>query len=146
MQQAAGESPQKPHLSEPLPCNLVDKAYVLVPCQGGFASRLEHQNVTITYLLVWRGNNQPVSFFAPPERYYPCGVRPDCTLSKCADLPWIVNRFYIGGLNRDYRANWVIRRALDNINSWTQYLDDHPKLDNHPNDALATHPARGPSP
>jgi hypothetical protein len=89
MQQAAGETRQQWLSPHPLPRNLANKAYPLVPCHGDFVSRLEQQEATITYLLVWLGNGQPVTFYSPPERYFPHGVRHNCTLGKF--LPWIVN-------------------------------------------------------
>ncbi len=63
MNQAAGESPQQQ--PSPPPRDLADEAYALVPHRGVFVSRLEQQEATITYLSVWLGNNQPVSFYAP---------------------------------------------------------------------------------
>jgi hypothetical protein len=73
MKQAAGESPQQWPFSEAPPCDLVDKAYALVPRRGDFASRLVQQEATITYLLVWLGNGQRVSFYASPNACCPHG-------------------------------------------------------------------------
>jgi hypothetical protein len=117
MQQAAGESPQQRLSPRPLPCNLANEAYVLVPCQGDYASRLEQQEATITYLLVWLGDGQPVTFYSPPERYFPHGIRHNCTLDKCTHLLWIVNQFYIRGLDCNYCKNRTIRCALEAINA-----------------------------
>ncbi len=145
MQQAAGESPQQRLSPCPLPCDLADEAYALVPCRGDFASRLEQQEATITYLLVWLGDSQPITFYSPPERYFPRGVCHNCTLGECTHLPWIVDRFYIRRLDRDYCENLTISRALEAINTRTRYLDGHPKPEDHPHDARAPHPDMGPS-
>jgi hypothetical protein len=145
MQQAAGESPQQQLSPRPLPCDLANKAYALVPCHGDFASWLEQQEATITYLSVWLGDGQPVTFYSPPERYFPHGVCHNCTLGECTRLPWIVNRFYVRRLDRNYRKNRTIRRALEAINAQTSYLDGHPELEDHPDDARAPHPDTGPS-
>ncbi len=117
MNQTAGESPQR--WPSPPPRNLANEAYVLVPRLGDFVSRLEQQEVSITYLLVWLGNNQPVSFYAPPSACCPQGLRLNSTIGECTGLPWIVDCFYIRGLDRGYCANRDIRRALDNINAQT---------------------------
>jgi hypothetical protein len=142
MQQTAGESPHQRTLSRALPRDLVDEAYVLIPRRGNFTSRLEHQEATITYLSVWLGDGQPVTFYAPPSAG---GFRLNGTLGECTGLPWIVDRFYVCGLDRDFRENRVIRRALDDINSRTQWLDDHPDIKDHPNEVQAPNPAAGPS-
>ncbi len=145
MQQTAGESPQQRLFSKAPPCDLADKAYALVPRRGVFASRLEQQNATITYLLVWLGDGQPVSFYAPPSAYCPHGFCLNGTLSKCSDLPWIVDPFFICGLDCNYQENRAIRRALDSINGRTRYLNNHPDIDEYPDDAQAPDPAAGPS-
>ena len=95
MQQAAVEFPQQQLSPCPLPSNLANKAKVLVPCCGDFTSRLEQQEATIMYLSVRLGDGQPVTFYSPPERYFPCGVRHNCTLGECTRFPWIVNQFYV---------------------------------------------------
>ncbi len=123
MNQAAGESPQQRLSPRALPRDLVDEAYALVPRHGDFASRLEQQEATITYLSVWFGDGQPVTFYSPPERYFPHGVRIYCTLGECTRLPWIVDRFYIRGLDPEYRRTRPIRRALVAINARMRYLD-----------------------
>ncbi len=105
MNQAAGESPQQRLSLRALPRNLVDEAYALVPCRGDFASRMEQQEATITYFSVWLDDGQPVTFYSPPERYFPHGVCINCTLGECTRLPWIVDRFYIRGLDPKYRGN-----------------------------------------
>jgi hypothetical protein len=71
----------------------------------------------ITYLSVWLGNGQPVTFYSPPERYFPHGVRINCTLGECTRLLWIVDRFYIRGLDPKYHGTRPIRRALVAINA-----------------------------
>jgi hypothetical protein len=91
MNQASGESPQQRLSPRALPRDLVDKAYVLVPRRGDFASRLEQQEATITYLSMWLGDGQPITFYSPPERYFPHGVHINCTLGECTRLPWIVD-------------------------------------------------------
>ena len=145
MQQNAGESTTLRLLSRALPCDLVDEAYALVPRRGDYSSRLEQQEATITYLSVWLGDGQPVTFYFPPGRYFPDGrylpggSRINCTLGECIGLPWIVDRLYIRGLDRDHRENQQIRRALNNISRRTQWLDDHP------NDVQAPDTAAGPS-
>jgi hypothetical protein len=144
MQQNAGESPQQWLFSKAPPRNLADKAYALVPRRGDFASQLEQQNATITYLLVWLGGGQPVSFYAPPSAYCSRGFRLNGTLSECSDLPWIVDRFFIRGLDRNYQENRAIRCALDSINGRTRYLDNHPNIDEYPDDAQVPDPAAGP--
>ncbi len=144
MNQTAGESPQQ--WPSPPPRDLADEAYALVLRRGNFVSRLEQQEATITYLLVWLGNDQPVSFYAPPSACCPWGLQLNGTIGKCTGLPWIVDRFYIRGLDRGYRANRDICRALNNINVRTGYLDEHPELNNHPNDARAPPPISGPLP
>ena len=143
MQQIAGESPYQRLLSRALPRNLVDEAYVLVPQRGDFTSRLEQQEATITYLSVWLGDGQPVTFYTPPSSG--CPRRFNGTLGKCTHLPWVVDRFYIRGLNRDYRENRAIRRALDAINTPTRYLDANPEIADDLDDAW-TPPPRAPSP
>jgi len=117
-----------------LPHDLVDAAYALIPRRGDFTSRLELQEATITYLSVWLGDGQPVTFYFPPGRYFPGGSRIHCTLGECIGLPWIVDRLYIRGLDREYRENRQIRRALNDINRRTQWLDDHPDIEHHPDD------------
>ncbi len=144
MNQAAGESPQQ-WPSPPL-CDLAYKAYALVPRRGDVVSQLEQQEATITYLPVWLGNNQPISFYAPPSARCPQGLRLNGTIGKCTGLPWIVDRFYIRGLDCDYHANQDIRRTLDNINAQTRYLDKHPELDDHPDNARVPPPISGPLP
>ncbi len=144
MQQASGETPQQWLSPHPLPRSLANKAYALVPRHGDFVSWLEQQVATIRYLSVWLGKGQPVTFYSPPERYFPHGVCHNCTLSKF--LPWIVNRFYVCGLDRNYCKNQIIRRALEAINARTRYLDHHLELKDHPNDARAPHPDMGPLP
>jgi hypothetical protein len=146
MQQAAGESPQQCLPSRPLPCNLVDKAYMIIPCRKDFASWLEQQEAAITYLSVWLSDGQPITFYSPPKRYFPHGVPINCTLSKCTQLPWVINRFYIHGLDRDYHFNRATQRALDAINARTRYMDNHPELEDHPDDARAPQPNTGPLP
>jgi hypothetical protein len=145
MQQTTGEFPQQRLFSKAPPHNLANKAYALVPRRGDFASRLEQHYATITYLLVWLGDVQLVSFYAPPSAYCPGGFRLNGTLSECSDLPWIVNRFFIRGLDCNYRENWAICCALDSINGRTRYLDNHPDINEYPNDAQAPDPAAGPS-
>jgi hypothetical protein len=145
MQQTAGESPHQRLLSRALPRDLVDEAYALVPRRGDFTSRLEQQEATITYLSVLLGDGQPVTFYFPPGRYFPGSVRVNCSLGECTGLPWIVDRFYVRGLDRDYRKNRQIRRALDDINRRTQWLDDHSDIEDHPDDVQAPDPAAGPS-
>jgi len=144
MNQAAGESPQQ----RPFPPlrNLANKAYALIPRRGDFVSRLEQQEATITYLLVWLGNGQPVSIYAPPSACCPRGLQLNSTIGKCTGLPWNVDHFYTRELDRGYHANWDICRTLDNINAWARYLDEHPELDDHPNDARAPPLILGPSP
>ena len=141
MQQTAGESLHQRLLTRTLPRDLVDEAYALVARRGDFASRLEHQEATITYLSVWLSDEQPVTFYAPPSSG--CPRRFNGTLGKCTGLPWVVDRFYVHGLDRDYRDNRRIRRALDAINAWTRYLDNHPDIDEHPDDVQAPVPAAG---
>jgi hypothetical protein len=143
MQQPPGESPHQRHNPRALPRNLVDEAYALIPRCGDFASRLEQQEATVTYLSVWLGDGQPVTFYSPPEQYAPHGVRINCTVCKCAGLPWIIDRIYVHGLDRDYQFNRNTRRALNAINARTRFLDDHPELIHHPDDAR-TLPPRGP--
>ena len=109
-------------------------------------SRLEQQEATITYLSEWLGDGQPVTFYSPPERYFPHGVCINCTLGECTHLPWIVNRFYIRGLDPKYCGTRPIRCALVAIYARMRYLDKHPELEDHPDDAWAPHPATGPSP
>jgi hypothetical protein len=138
MLQTAGESTTQ----RPLPRDLADEAYALVPRRGDFTSRLELQEATITYLSVWLGDGQPVTFYAPLSSG--CPRRFNGTLGECTGLPWIVDCFYIWGLDRDYRKNRVIRRALDDINSRTQWLDDHPDIEDHPDDVQAPDPTSGP--
>ncbi len=91
------------------------------------------------------GDGQPVTFYFPPGQYFPGGVRVNFSLGECTGLPWIVDRFYIRGLDRDYRENRQIRRALDDINRRTQWLNDHPDIEDHPDDVQAPDPAAGPS-
>jgi hypothetical protein len=117
MNQAAGESPQQRLSPRALPRDLVDEAYALVPRRGDFASRLEQQEATITYLSMWLGNGQPVTFYSPPERYFPHGVCINCTLGECTCLPFIVDQFYIRGLDPEYRGTRPIRCALVAINA-----------------------------
>ena len=74
MQQAAGESPQQRLSPRPLPCDLADEAYALVPHRGDFAYRLDQQEATITYLSMWLGDGQPVTFYSPLERYFSRGL------------------------------------------------------------------------
>ena len=63
-------------------------------------SRLgEQQEATITYLSVWLGDGQPVTFYAPPSSG--CPRRFNDTLGECTSLPWVVDCFYIRGLDRD---------------------------------------------
>ena len=124
MQQTAGESSHQRLLPRSLPRDLVDEAYALVPRCGDYSSRLEQQEATITYLSVWLGDGQPVTFYAPPSSG--CPRRFNGTLGKCTGLPWVVDRFYVRGLDRDYRDNRRIRRALDAINARMRYLDDNP--------------------
>ncbi len=145
MQQAPGESPSQWISPRTLPRDLANKAYTLVPLRGNFAARLEQQEATITYLSLWLGDNHPTTFYLPLERYVPGGVRINCSIGKCTGLPWIVDQFYVRGLDRDYRENRNIRRALNKINSRTRYLDDHPNVNDHPDDAQAPDPAAGPS-
>ncbi len=144
MNQAARESPQQQPF--PPPRDLADEAYVLVPRRGDFVPRLEQQEATITYLSVWLSDGQPVSIYAPPSTCCPRGLRLNGTIGKCTSLLWIVDRFYIRGLDRGYRASWDIPHALDNINARTRYLDEHPELGDHPDDARAPPPISGPSP
>jgi len=146
MKQDAGESSLQHLPSRPLPRDLVDEAYAIVPCRGDFASRLEQQEATITYLSVWLGDDQPVTFYSPPEQHFPYGIRINCTLGECTQLPWIVDRFYVRGLDRDFQFNRATRRALDAINARTLYMDEHPELEDHPDDARATQSNTGPSP
>ena len=143
MQQAAGEFPNQRLLSRTLPRDLVDEAYALVPRHGDFTSRLEQQEANITYLSVWLGDGQPVTFYAPSS--LGCPRRFNGTLGECTGLPWVVDRFYIRGLDCDYRDNRVIRRALDAINARTRYLDTNPEIANDLDDAR-THPPRPTSP
>ena len=143
MQQNAGESTTQWLLSWALPRDLVDEAYALVPLRGDYSSRLEQQEATITYLSMRLGDGQPVTFYAPPSSG--CPRRFNGTLGECTSLPWVVDRFYIRGLDRDIRKNRAIRRALDNINRRTQCLDDHPDIEDHPDDVQAPDPAAGPS-
>jgi hypothetical protein len=143
MNQASGESLQQQPF--PLPGDLVDEHYVLVPCCGTFTSRLVQQEATITYLSVWLGNNQTVSFYAPPSTCCHWGLCLYGTLGERTSLPWLVNCFYIRGLDHNCQANQDIRRALDNINMQTCYLDNHPELDTHANDAQALDPSAGPA-
>ncbi len=145
MQQTAGESPHQWLLLRALPRDLVDEAYALVPQRGDFTSRLEQQEATITYLSMLLGDGQPVIFYFPPGRYFAGGVCVNCSLGECTGLPWIVDRFYVRGLDRDYRENQQIRRALDDINRRTQWLDNHPNIKDHPNDVQEPDPAAGPS-
>jgi hypothetical protein len=98
-----------------------------------------------TYLSMLLGNGQLVTFYFPPGRYFPGGVRVNCSLGECTGLPWIVDRFYVRGLDRDYRENRQIRRALDDINRRTLWLDNHPDIEDHPDDVQAPDPAAGPS-
>jgi hypothetical protein len=146
MQQAAGESlAQWPFPVAP-PRDLVDEAYALIPHRGNCnsASQLDQQEATTTYLSVWLGDGQPVTFYAPPNACCPRGFYINCTLGKCTDLPWIVDRFFIHGLDRNYQSNRQIRRALDTINSWTQFLDNHSELKDHPGDPRALPQASAP--
>ena len=143
MQQTAEESSHPRLLPRTLPRDLVDEAYALVPRRGDFTSRLEQQEVTITYLSVWLGDGQPVTFYAPPSSG--CPRRFNGTLGECTGLPWVVDRFYVRGLDRDYRDNRWIRRALDAINARMRYLDNNPDIDDHPDDVQAPVPAAGPS-
>jgi hypothetical protein len=145
MRQAPGESPSQRPSPRTLPRDLADKAYALVPLCGNFVARLEQQEATITYLSLWLGDGHPTTFYSPPERYVPGGVRINCSIGECTGLPWIVDRFYVRGLDRNYCENRNIRRALNEINSRTRYLDDHPDVNNHPDDAQAPDPAAGPS-
>ncbi len=92
---------------------------------------------------MWLSNGQPVSFYAPASAYCPHGLRLNGTLSKCSNLPWIVNRFFIRGLDRNYWENRSTRHALDSINSRTRYLDNHPNIKEYPNDIQAPDPAAG---
>jgi hypothetical protein len=117
MNQAAGESPQQRLSPRALPRDLVDKAYALVPCCGDCPSRLEQQEAMITYLSVLLGNGQPITFYSPPERYFPHGVCINCTLGKCTRLAWIVNQFYIHRLDPKYCGTWPIQCALVAINA-----------------------------
>jgi hypothetical protein len=119
MNQATRESPEQRPFPEAPPRGLVDEAYALVPRRGDFMSRPVQQEVTITYLSARLGNGQPISFYAPPSACCPRGFRLNGTLGECTDLPWIVDRFYMSGLDRDYRVNRDIRRILDNINMRT---------------------------
>ncbi len=89
---------------------------------------------------------QPITFYAPPSACCPCGFCINGTLGESTNLPWIVDRFFIRRLDPDYQSNRQIRRTLDTINSQTQYLDDHPELEDHPNDAWAPPQASGPLP
>ncbi len=143
MQQTAGESSHQRLLPRTLPRDLVDKAYALVPRRGDFASWLEQQEATITYLSVWLGDGQPVTFYAPPSSG--CPRRFNGTLGKCTGLPLVVERFYVRGLDHDYHDNRRIRRALDAINTLTRYLDDNPDIDEHPDDVQVPVPAAGQS-
>jgi hypothetical protein len=144
MQQPSGESPLQRHTLHALPQDLVDEAYALIPRRGDFTSRLKHQEATVTYLSVWLSDGQPVTFYSPLEHYAPHGVRINCTICECAGLPWIIDRIYVRGLDRDFRFNRSTRRALNAINKRTRFLDEHPKLTNHPDDTR-TPPPRGPS-
>jgi hypothetical protein len=146
MQQAAGESPQQRLPSHPLPRDLVNEAYAIILCHGDFASRLKQQEAMIMYLSMWLGDGRPVTFYSPPERYFPHGVRINCTLGKCTQLPWVVDQFYVRGLDRDYHFNWATRLALDAINARTQYMDNRPELEDHPDDSRAPQPNTGPLP
>ena len=118
MPQNAGESTTQRlfYQDQALPHDLVDEAYALIPRRGDFTSRLELQEATITYLSVWLGDGQPVTFYFPPGRYFPDGryfpgrSRFNCTLGECIGLLWIVDRLYIGELDRDHRENRQIRR------------------------------------
>jgi len=145
MQQPSGESPHQRYIPRELPRDLADEAYALIPRRGDFASRLEQQEATVIYLSLWLGDGQPVTFYSPPEQIAPHGVRINCTIHECSGLPWIIDRIYLRGLDRDYRFNRNTRRALDAINGRTRYLDEHPELADHPDDARA-HPQWGPSP
>ena len=139
MHQTAGESTTQRFL----PRDLVDEAYALIPCRGDFTTRLEQQEATITYLSVWLGDNQPITYYAPPG-----SGCPHCfhgTLGECTGLPWIVDQFFLRGLDCAYRKNRVIRRALDIINRRTRWLDAHPDIEDPPNDAQAPDPTAGPS-
>jgi hypothetical protein len=143
MQQAAGESPTQWLLSRDLPRDLVDEAYEFIPRRGDLTSRLEQQEATITYLSVWLGDGQPVTFYAPPSSGCPRCF--NGTLGECTDLPWVVDRFYIRGLDREYCDNRAICRALEAINARTRYLDVDPKTADVLDDAQ-TPPPRAPSP
>ena len=143
MQQNAGESTTQRLLSRALPRDLVDEAYALVPRRGDFTSRLEQQEATITYLSMWLGDGQPVTFYAPPSSG--CSRRFNGTLGECTGLPWVVDCFYIRGLDRDYRENRAIRRALNAINAQTWHLDANPEIADDLDDAR-TPPPRAPSP
>jgi hypothetical protein len=123
MQQAPGESPSQRPTPRPLPRDLADEAYTLIPRRGDFASRLEQQEATVTYLSVWLGDGQPVTFYSPPEQYAPHGIHINCTIGKCTGLPWIIDRLYVRGLDRDYQFNRNTQQALDAINARTGYMD-----------------------
>ena len=139
MQQTAGEATTQRLLSRALPRDLVDKAYALVPRRG----ELVQQEATITYLSVWLGDGQPVTFYAPPSSG--CPGRFNGTLGECTGLPWVVDCFYIRGLDRDFCENQAIRHALDAINARTRYLDTNPEIANDLDDAR-TPPPQGLSP
>jgi hypothetical protein len=143
MQQTAGESTTQRLLSRALPRDLVDEAYALVPRRGDITSWLEQQEATITYLSMWLGDGQPVTFYAPPSSG--CSRRFNGTLGECTGLPWVVDCFYIRGLDRDFRENRAIRRALDAFNARTRYLDANPEIADDLDDAR-TPPPRAPSP
>ena len=145
MQQAPGESSsQRP--PQPLPRDLVDKAYALIPRRGDFALRLKQQEATVKYLAVWLGDGQPVTYYSPPEQYALHGVRINCTVGECTGLPWIINRLYVRGIDRDYRFNQATRCTLNAINAQTQYMDDHLEAENHPDDVQEPQPPAGTSP
>jgi hypothetical protein len=146
MQQAAGESPKQGLPSRPLPCDLVNEAYAIIPQHGDFASWLKQEEAMITYLSMWLGDGQPVTFYSPPERYFRHSICINCTLGECTQLPWVVNRFYVPGLDHDYHFKWATQHALDAINARTRYMDDHPELEDHPDDARAPQPNTGPLP
>ena len=143
MQQTTGEATTQRPLSRAPPRDLVNEAYALVPRCGDITSRLVQQEATITYLFVWLGDGQPVTFYAPPCSG--CSRRFNGTLGECTGLPWVVDCFYIRGLDRDFREHRAIRRALDAINARTRYLDTNPEIADDLDDAR-TPPPWGPSP